>query len=180
MPLNLTKQYSDLLEISHLNEQERTLSLRRIFDRDIANNPNFRFRAKEIHPLKSAGEINMEQLFAHLTTHTEVIVDEQTGKERKRRSFEPDRSLRLHWILHHIEERKPELLTIFSTEERDIKHRQTIVRTYIYDKTQKYVIVLEPQRNRNNYYLLTAYYLNRPEGLKKIGKLQKHKLADVL
>lgn len=30
------------------------------------------------------------------------------------------------------------------------------VRTYIYDKTERYVIVLEPLRKVNAYYLLTA------------------------
>ncbi len=33
------------------------------------------------------------------------------------------------------------------------------VRTYIYDKDEKYVIVLEPKHNNTIYYLLTAYHL---------------------
>lgn len=180
MPLNLTKRYSDLLEILHLNGHDRTTSLRGIFNRDIVENQNFRFRTKIIQPIKSDGEIDLTRLFTHLTTEDEIVIDETTGKEIKRRVFECDRSQRLHWIRHHVEEQKPELLTVFSTEERDIKKRQTIVRTYIYDKEQKYIIVLEPQRNNNNYYLLTAYYLNKPGGSKKISKLLKNKLDNVL
>ncbi len=47
-----------------------------------------------------------------------------------------------------------------------------IVRTYVYNRTRKYVIVFEPQIRTNNkaYYLLTAYYLNRTYGVKQIEK----------
>ena len=33
------------------------------------------------------------------------------------------------------------------------------IRTYIYDKVEKYVIILEPIRKMDKYYLLTAYHL---------------------
>lgn len=46
--------------------------------------------------------------------------------------------------------------------------------------TPKYVIVLEPQRSPYGYYLLTAYYLNMPGGEKKMKKMLKKKLEEVL
>lgn len=61
-----------------------------------------------------------------------------------------------------------------------MKHRKNIYRTYVYDTVEKYVIVLEPQRSPYGYYLLTAYYLNRPSGEKKIKKMLKKKLDEVL
>lgn len=72
------------------------------------------------------------------------------------------------------------LLEIFSCEERDMKHRKNIYRTYVYDTAEKYVIVLEPQRSPYGYYLLTAYYLNMPGGEKKMKKMLKKKLEEVL
>ena len=64
-------------------------------------------------------------------------------------------------------------------EERDQRKRKDVIKTYIYDKDQEYIIVLEPQRSRTDYYLLTAYYLNRKEGKKSIGKKLKKRLPDV-
>lgn len=39
MPFNLIKKYNDLLDIMGLSEAQRIESLRRIFNRDIQNNP---------------------------------------------------------------------------------------------------------------------------------------------
>lgn len=47
MPTNLLKTYPQLLEIDHLNEYQRTLSLKGIFKRDIEDNPGFVFRTKK-------------------------------------------------------------------------------------------------------------------------------------
>ena len=67
MPTNLLKEYSELLEIMHLSEVERTSSLRSIFRRDIEDNPNLNFRAKIIRPIKGE-EPAMDLLFKYLTT----------------------------------------------------------------------------------------------------------------
>lgn len=59
MPYNLTKKYPDLLELFG-NIYEMKQSLRRIYDRDIENNPDFKFRGIQIHPLKSEeGQLDM-------------------------------------------------------------------------------------------------------------------------
>lgn len=45
------------------------------------------------------------------------------------------------------------------------------IRTYIYDKDEKYVIILEPLRNGTQYYLLTTYYLTGKDAHKEIRLL---------
>lgn len=81
------------------------------------------------------------------------------------------RSQRLHWINHHVRELTPDNLDVFTIEERDGKKRK-VKKTYIYDKVEKYVIVLEQQRS-NGFYLLTAYHLNKEYGLKALEKKMK-------
>lgn len=96
------------------------------------------------------------------------------------RYFEIERSIRLHWVLPHFEERVKDEIIIFSVEERDTKRRADVVKTYIYNRTKKYVIILFPQRSPDYYYLLTAYYLNRPEGVKTIEKKLNKKSNELL
>ena len=135
MPFNLLKKYPELLEILHLGDKERKASLYRVYRRDIEDNEAFKFREKRVYPIKSDGEIDMQREFMHLTTTDDK---EAEGAATKKRVFEPDRSRRLHWIRHHIEERTSHVLEIFSCEERDMKHRKNIYRTYVYDTAEKY------------------------------------------
>jgi hypothetical protein len=170
MPLNLLKTYNQLLNIDSMNEFHRKISLKGIFDRDITNNPDFSFRTKKIKPTPAEGQDSMDRLFMHLTT---VIVDKNTSK----REFDRSRSVRLHWIRHHIEERKSENIYIFSVKE------PYGIRTYIYDKNERYVIVLEPMRDlkKNEYALLTAYHEDGKDKERgKIMKKYKRRLPDVL
>ena len=168
MPLNLLKKYNQLLELGVLNEYQRKQSLLAIFDRDITNNNSFKFEGKQIHPTPVDGEIRMSTLFTHLTT---IIVDEKT----KKREFEIHRSARLHWVKFHIDKNLTENVLIFSVKE------PKGLRTYIYDIAEKYVIVLEPLRNTNDYYLLSAHNLRGKDAAKdKIKKKYKRKLNDVL
>jgi len=177
MPLNLLKTYPQLLELGHLNEHQRTESLLRVFKRDIDENSGLSFKTKTIRPIKGE-EPAMVLLFRHLTTE-EIEVEDESGKKHPKRIFEMDRSQRLHWVKHHLEERKKENVEIFSIEERDQKKRKDIIRTYIYDIEQKYIIVLDPQRTQKDYYLITAYYMNKDYGEKKIKKLMKKRLAEL-
>lgn len=178
MPFNLLKRYPDLLELAHLSNSERLESLRRIFDRDIANNDGFSYEGRKIYPIKTDGEEDMNREFRHLIT--ESVMDEESN--RSVRVYDAHRAERLHWIKPHIERAiSDSVIEVFSVVERDVAHRQDIVRTYIYNKTRKYVIVLEPQcRNGNTYYLLTAYYLNRDYGEKAIKKKMKKRLEEIL
>lgn len=56
MPLNLIKTYNDLLELAALSEQQRSKSLRGVFDRDITSNPDFAFRKKKLNPTPADGQ----------------------------------------------------------------------------------------------------------------------------
>jgi hypothetical protein len=181
MPFNKLKKYPELLELNGLDERARQQSLQAIFDRDIADNDNFRFRGKRIYPIKTDGEIDMDRELMHLTTEEVEDTDEQ-GRKFKRRVFDKFRSERLHWIKPHIEEKISDSeIEVFSVNERNQRKRMNVARTYIYNKTRKYVIVLEPQtRNGESYYLLTAYYLNKEYGEKQMQKKLLSKLPEVL
>ncbi len=168
MPLNILKKYNQLLELSSLNKFQRKESLMRIFKRDIEDNDNFKFEDKAIHPTPADGKIEMSTLYTHLTT---TITDKKTNK----REFDIHRSQRLHWIKYHIDKKKKEDMLFFSVKEPNG------FRTYIYDKLEKYVIVLEPLRKVNEYYLLTAYNLRGKDAQKnKILKKYKRKLDKIL
>lgn len=181
MPLNKLKKYPDLLILNSLDEKSRTQSLRGIFDRDITNNENFSFNGKRIYPIKSDGKLDVDREFMHLTTE-EIEETDENGKVTKHRVYDGFRSERLHWIRPHVEQQiKDSNIIVFSVKERNVRKRIDVYRTYIYNKTQKYVIVLEPQtRNGNAYYLLTAYYLNKKYGVKQIEKKLKAKLDEIL
>lgn len=166
MPLNLLKKYNALLDLAGMNPHSRTKSLKGVFVRDIANNQNFKFRDKVINPTPKDGEIPMDTLFTHLTTE---IADMQT----KAREFEYHRSVRLHWLKHHIDERKKDKMLVFSCADKNGN------RTYIYDKVEFYVIVLEPLRIKSEYYLLTAYHIRGKDKF-KIENKYKRRLNELL
>jgi len=167
MPLNLLKTYNKLLDFGAYNEYKRRKSLQGVFDRDFTNNSSLRFKNKPIQPTPKNGEIPMATLFTHLTT---VITDRATRQRR----FERCRSERLHWVKFHIDESKDDDVLQFSVKEPEG------VRTYIYDKTEKYVVVLEPLRKVNEYYLLTAYHLTGKDAKRnKILKKYKRKLNEI-
>lgn len=182
MPFNQLKIYPELLDIAYLSEKERYRSLKGIFDRDITNNNGFSFQGKRIFPIKSDGKLDLDREFFHLTTE-EIEQENENGKMEKHRVFDIHRSQRLHWIRVHIEEKIQDgsKILVFSVAERDKRARKDIIRTYIYNKTQKYVIVLEPQpRSLSAYFLLTAYYLDRKYGEKALDKKYKKRLAEVI
>lgn len=174
MPFNLIKKYPQLLELNQFNEFQRKESLMRIFNRDIVENPRFIFREKQIRPTKQEGQSPMLTLYNHLTTREDK---DEKGKKLGTRTFEMARSIRLHWVKVHTEENTKEVVEVFSYEDRI--DGKDVIRTYIYNKTQEYVIILEPQRSKTDYYLLTAYLLNEPGGKKQIEKKLNKKLDEV-
>lgn len=168
MPLNLIKVYNTLLDILALNDTQRRESLRRIFKRDFEDSSAV-FKGKAIHPTpREDGELPMDTLYRHLTT-------EMVNKSTRERYFEIDRSLRLHWVRYHLDEKKKDNMMLFSVQEPEG------FRTYYYDKDEKYVIVLEPRRDGESYYLLTAYYLKGKDAKRnKMEKKYKRRLPNVL
>lgn len=175
--LNIIKKYPELLDLLGLSESDRHYDLLNIFRRDIEDNEDFTFRKRRIYPIKVQGEADMGRLFKHLTCE-EVLIENEDGSKYPKRVFEMARSQRLHWILHHIKERSPDNIDIFTIEERDAKKRK-VKKTYIYDSVEEYVIVLEQQRS-NAFYLLTAYYLNKEYGKKALMKKMGRRLPNVL
>lgn len=181
MPFNLLKKYPDLLELNGMGEKERWKSLRGVFDRDITDNINFSFRGKRIYPIKTDGIIDMDREFMHLTTEEVEHVGEDNVTFKKR-VYDPFRSERLHWLKTHIEEKVDDSdIVVFDIIERNQRKHIDVERVYIYNKTRKYIIVLQPQtRNGNSYFLLTAYYLNKSYGEKQIRKKLKSENCTLL
>lgn len=176
---NLLKKYNALLEVDMMSPADRTKSLRGVFNRDIQENAAFAFRTKRIYPIPSEDMDKVELLFSHLTTKI-------TDPETKHREYDRSRSIRLHWIRYHIEEQKADNMLIFST----INGREK--RTYIYDRSEKYVIVLEPKQTLklnekeeeyiyHYYFFLTAYKLEgKDEKRNKIERLYLRRHTTVL
>lgn len=163
MAINQIKKYDAFLEINHFNEVQRKVSLRSIFDRDIASNESFNFRTKIIRPLKKEDVIDVESLFTHLTYKTEEAEKDKRGKVLKTRNvFDFERSKRLHWILPHIDEVISSEIEVFSSNNRI--GGMDVIRTYIHNKEKNYVIILEPQNSGLDYYFITAYYLEKKYG----------------
>ena len=163
-----------------LSSIARIESLKKIFVRDIELNSNFLFLNKVIRPIKNSdGQSAMDVLFQHLTHEIVENIDESGKKHKSRNAFEINRSMRLHWIKYLVCEKKSDEIKIFSVSERDVKRRKDVIRTYLYDIKQKYIIVFEPHRSRIDYYLLSAYYLNKSFGEKMMKKKLKNKLSEV-
>lgn len=179
MPLNLLKKYPELLELVG-SLRDMTASLKRIYVRDIEDNPDFKFRGIPVHPIKAEdGQLEMDMSFIHLTTREFEQMDEAGNPLPPKREFDIQRSVRLHWINHHVHELTPENLTVFTIIEWDGKKRQDVKHTYIYDKVEKYVIVFD-RRAQKHFRLLTAYYLNEPYAEKMMKKKMKKRLPEVL
>lgn len=173
MPLNLIKKYPELLELSSYNERDRTECLRKIYNRDVEEY-ELLFRGCKIYPTKHENDgSTFATHFAHMTTKEFVEIDDN-GKETKKRSFDIFRSERLHWVKQHIEEAtKEQQIVVFSNNYPQI-------RTYIWNQKEKYVVILEPQRKPNSYYLLTAYYLNDKKGIKQMESKYKKRMDNII
>lgn len=169
MPLNLLKKYPSLLEFYHDSFDKNMQSIKVVFNRDFKPG-SLSFRRKRIHPIPSEDEYSMDILFDHLTNKIE---DYET---MSRKYFDRDRTIRMHWIKPHCEQKVDCDLMIFSTKER----RRTF-RTYIYNTKKNYVIVLEPLRCGDAYYLCSAYKLEGKDSKRnKIVSKYKYKLNEIL
>lgn len=174
MDFNILKKYPSLLDLAYMTVSQRNESLKNIFQRDIENNQKFTFRTKGVRPHKIDGKETMAVLLNHLTTKEDK---DEKGKKLGSRCFEMARSQRLHWVKYHIDELKKDNVEVFSFVDR-VKGK-SVIRTYIYDMDQEYVIVLEPDKTRLDYYLLTAYFLNELGGKDQIENKWKRKLPDL-
>ncbi len=172
MPFNLLKKYPKLLDLASYSVQDRTDCLRKIYKRDIECYDLF-FRSSRIYPTKSENdESTFDTHFTHLTTKEFDEISENGEKVRKR-SFDMLRSQRLHWVKTHIEETTGESdILVFSND-------YPAVRTYIWNKKENYVVILEPQRKPGNYYLLTTFYINEKKTMNQLKSKFKNRLSDI-
>ncbi|PVY40372.1 hypothetical protein [Pontibacter virosus] len=159
MATNLLKVYNALLEIDHLDDRAKTESLTRVFKRDFASEPGLFFRKRSVEPTPGE-EDKLQRLLRHFTT---VVADHKTMK----REYEAERSKRLHWIKVHIEETTKADAVVFSSQDKDG------VRTYLLNKDEKYVVVLEPLRKNSAYYILSAYRLGADSYRKMMNKYKR-------
>ena len=142
MPLNLLKIYNDRLELFHQSERDNLRSIRAVFDRDLTGEPILELQGIPIKPTTADGEDTMDRLFRHLTT---VVTD----KDIKKREFERERSVRIHWVKHHVINMSNQLVFSVIDEKR----------VYVLDRAERYIIVFEPLRKERAFFLLTAYPL---------------------
>lgn len=161
MPFNLLKTYNYLLDLDFYTQPKRKESLQRIFDRDFINSKN-ELNGKLIIPTPKDGITTMDVLLNHLTTKTE-------NKDIASRIYDPDRSKRIHWIKHHFRNPNEPYIDIFSVKDK------SGIRTYIFNESESYVIILEP-KNKDTYFLITAYYIKGGDS-KKI-KSKKNRQLD--
>lgn len=155
MATNLLKKYNQVLELLYRTDYENVASIKNVFYRDFNIEKPLLFNDKTIQPTPADGEDKIERLFNHLTR-------KELDYTTKKREFDSERAIRIHWIKHHFLNWKA-LNHIISFKVPDEN------RVYILDKTEKYVIVLEPLRQIEAYYLLTAYKL-LPSNYQKIMK----------
>lgn len=69
------------------------------------------------------------------------------------------------------------MLDTFSIEDK--VNNELVIRTYIHDTEQNYIVILEPQKSGQDYYLITAYPLNAEYGAKAISKKKKKRLPEL-
>ncbi len=157
MATNLIRNYNQLLELIYRSQAENVQSIRNVFLRDFG--APMQFNNCLIQPTQADGQDTMDRLFNHLTR---VVVDEKTNK----REFESERAIRIHWIRHLFRNYQGlnHILTFQVTDEK---------RVYLLDRNERYVIILEPLRNGNAYYLLSAYRLLDSNFRKIMKKYQK-------
>lgn len=166
MAYNLIKKYNALLELDGLDVRARTNSLTGVFRRDFIDSPLL-FRGNVVEPTPKEGKNTMDVLFDHLT--------KKDYENSGHREYDRDRSMRLHWVKHHISEQSPTNIDIFSV------YDPSGIRTYIFDRAESYVVVLEPKNRQGekSYYLITAYYISEKGSYKKIERKAKRRLECV-
>jgi hypothetical protein len=159
MATNLLKKYNQVLELLYRNDYENIVSIKNVFYRDFNTEKPLVFNAKIIQPTPADGEDKIERLFNHLTR-------KELDYATKKREFDSERAIRIHWIKHHFLNYKMlnHIISFIVPDEN---------RVYLLDKNENYVIVLEPLRKIEAYYLLTAYKLLPSNYQKIMKKLEK-------
>lgn len=165
-PLNLEVKFGDDLDIGHLRHSDALISLRRVFDRDFITNPCTHFLGKEIIYVRE-GNTN-DQVFDHVTMKQEY---------GKRHLIDNKRAIRIHWIKTILEKAgtsKSKKYQVFSHV-----HPKHGLKTYVYHKNLKHLIILEPSECGQKYIFITAFHVSG-SGLDEIRDKYDNKLPDIM
>jgi hypothetical protein len=165
-PFNLDVKFGDDLIIGHLQNVEALQSLRRVFDRDFIKNPCTHFLGKEIIYVRE--DNTSDAVFDHITKKQEY---------GKRDLIDNKRAIRIHWIKTILEkagESKSKKYRVFSHY-----HTKHGLRTYIYHRNLKHLIILEPTPCKTKYYFITAYHVSG-SGIDSLDKKYENRLPEIV
>ncbi len=163
-PTNLNKEFDEFLDIIGKSPDDAMASLRLIFNRDMINFPCKEFNGRVM--VYTRDPLDAERQLNHL-------VKKKINGERK--YIDNERAKRLHWVKYFLENAlKRNKYWVFS-----YKHPKEGIRTYIYHKNLKFIVILEPNIDKNEYYLITAYYV-LGTGIEDIKDLYAQKLPNII
>lgn len=159
----LLVRFDAFLDIVAMAESQMVASLGLIFERDMVTDPCLTFNEKKIVYFRDP--FDKESIFDHLIKKT---------VNGRRNQIDLDRAKRIHWIKYFLVNslRQNAGFMVFS-----YKSVEKNIRTYIYHKHHKFLVVLEPTNN-NEYVLITAH-LRFDSGITEIKKRFKEKLPDI-
>ena len=160
----LLVKFDNFLDILSMNPINLVDSLSMIFENDMVNNPCRTFNEKKV--IYFQDPFDKQAIFDHL------IKKKMNGS---RQVIDVERAKRIHWIKYFIENSLKQGVNgfwVFS-----YKHLNENIRTYIYHKQTKFLVVLEPTNN-NEYILITAH-LRAGDGITEIKRRYREKLPDL-
>ncbi|MBK8927546.1 MAG: hypothetical protein IPM74_17005 [Crocinitomicaceae bacterium] len=162
-PFNLNKKFGDELDINSMSHSDLIASLTRIFVRDMVNFPCKEFNGRLM--VYRRDPLDTERALDHLIKNKE---------EGKREFIDYKRASRLHWIKTFLEKGlTSKKYLVFSHQ----KPGETI-RTYIYHRKMKHVVILEPNIEKNEYYLITSYRVYG-DGITAMERQYQNRLPDL-
>ncbi|MES2286842.1 MAG: hypothetical protein V4547_14225 [Bacteroidota bacterium] len=158
---NLDTRFADFLNIFG-TPAEVEAALMPVFLRDMVDHPCMHFNGKPIVYVR--GPLDAQRAFNHLTKKEE---------DGGRKYFDFDRAKRLHWVKYFLEKGLTKnKFWVFS-----YVHPKHGLRTYIYHKKLKFVVILEP--SPNEYFLVSAFYV-KGTGIESMEKKFANKLPNLM
>lgn len=145
-PHNLLIKFNSLLDIVGMSQNQAEESLMRIFQRDMIDNPCPNFNNKTLIYINDNSVHSIKVAFDHL------IKNKQEGK---RNNIDNKRAARLHWIKHFLENGIKENMGFWVFSHKMVNSN---IRTYIFHKKSQFLIILEPNEKKGEYYLVTAHF----------------------
>lgn len=165
-PLNLNKApLKEELDYGYMRTNDAIESLKGVFKRDFIDNPCIEFMGKPIIYVREGNDET--KVFKH------VIMNE----EYKKREFIDDkRAKRLHWVKTLLEKSQKSQGTkywIFSHN-----HDKHGLKTYIYHRKLRHLVILEPNSDATGYFFTTAFQVTGT-GIDDLRDKYENKLPDL-